>query len=341
MTAPIGGPPAGTPGAPASEAASRAAATGAAAPGGAVARAFDLYRRTGTSRSALLLVAANAVPLAGVLFFGWSLWTILVLYWIENGIVGLWNIPKILLAQGSIVPMIPDLPPEEALRATATPAQATALRDAWRQARAARDAQAQQVAAAGLRIGALFAVGRTVLAGFFLVHYGVFWVVHGVFVMVLPTFLGGATGLGGGTGLYTTTGIGAGLGDASGLGGVGLLGQGGAAFGEINWSSVWIAAAALFLSHGASFLFNYIGRGEYRTASPTAQMAAPYGRVVILHLTIIFGAFVVAFVGAPIGALVILVALKTAFDLGLHLRERRTAGARPRSRPSSAGAPDI
>src|SRR5947199_7622205 len=64
-------------------------------------RAVDAYRRTASSRSALLLVAANAIPLVGVLFFGWSLWTILVLYWAENGIVGLWTVPKILLARGS------------------------------------------------------------------------------------------------------------------------------------------------------------------------------------------------------------------------------------------------
>ena len=43
---------------------------------------------------------ANAIPLIGVLFFGWSLMTILVLYWLENGIVGGWNIPRIALAKG-------------------------------------------------------------------------------------------------------------------------------------------------------------------------------------------------------------------------------------------------
>jgi hypothetical protein len=42
---------------------------------------------------------------------------------------------------------------------------------------------------------------------------------------------------------------------------------------------------------------------------------------VVLHLTIIFGAMAVAFLGAPITALVVLVVLKTAFDLRLHLRE--------------------
>ena len=42
---------------------------------------------------------------------------------------------------------------------------------------------------------------------------------------------------------------------------------------------------------------------------------------VSLHLTIIFGAMAVAFLGAPIAALVVLLVLKTAFDLRLHLRE--------------------
>ena len=63
-------------------------------------RGFGLYRRTAVTRSAIALVIANAIPLVGVLFFGWSLITILVLYWVENGIVGFWNIPKIALARG-------------------------------------------------------------------------------------------------------------------------------------------------------------------------------------------------------------------------------------------------
>jgi hypothetical protein len=50
-------------------------------------------------------------------------------------------------------------------------------------------------------------------------------------------------------------------------------------------------------------------------------MGAPYARVVVLHLTILFGAFLTAMIGQPIGALVILVGLKTILDLALHLRE--------------------
>lgn len=51
------------------------------------------------SRPALLaLLAANAVPLAGVLYFDWSLFGVLLAYWAESGVVGLFNVPRILLA---------------------------------------------------------------------------------------------------------------------------------------------------------------------------------------------------------------------------------------------------
>jgi hypothetical protein len=270
-------------------------------------RAFDLYRRTATSRSATLLVLANLIPLVGVLSFGWSLITILVLYWLENGIVGLWNVPKIMLAQGSMLPRLPDLPPAAALAATRSPTAAARLS----------------------------AVPRVGLAIFFAFHYGMFWLVHGIFVFALPAFAGGV-----GAGPFGGD-LGAGSGglclDASGFPVECAAGASGA-FGEVVWSSVLIGAIALLLSHGASFFLNYIGRGEYVTATPGGQMAGVYGRVVVLHLTIIFGSFVVAFLGAPIGALLVLVVLKTAFDLGLHLRERRRAGP-PLPGPAPSRAP--
>jgi Family of unknown function (DUF6498) len=281
-------------------------------------RAVDIYRRTATSRSAVLLLAANLIPLVGVVFFGWSLLTILVLYWIENGIVGFWNVPKIVLAQGSLVPtMLPEFPAAAAYAATGNAKAAADLQARWQQTRAAQEqalatAQASTAGspgAAGPGSGRLASVGRVGLAMFFAFHYGMFWVVHGIFVFALPAF-------GNGFGL-----------DDRGV------------FGDVIWSNVLLAAGVLFLSHGASFLFNYIGRGEYIVASAARQMSSPYGRVVVLHLTIIFGSMVVAFLGAPIGALVILVGLKTAFDLGLHLREHRNSGPMPAqaASPTPAG----
>ena len=288
-------------------------------------RAYDAYRRSAGSRSMLILLIANAIPLVGVLFFGWSLLTILVIYWIENGIVGFWNVPKILLAQASVIPTLPPLPDSAALSATGNAAAANRLQADWERA---RDAQLAAAAQASTGAGAtpgfsrllgstrLPTVGRAALAVFFLVHYGMFWFVHGIFVFALPAFGGGFLG--------STSSIGC-IEPSFGLDPFGLQACSGP-FGGVLWTNVAIAAAALFLSHGASFLFNYIGRGEYLTTSPTRQMGAPYGRVIVLHMTIIFGAFAVAFFGSPIWALLILVVLKTAFDLSLHVREHRGKG---------------
>ena len=291
-------------------------------------RAYQAYRRTTASRSIAVLLVANAIPLIGVLFFGWSLLTILVIYWLENGIVGFWNVPKILLAQGSVVPVLPPLPDAAAIAATGNAQAATNLQAAWQKARASQHqanagtaptpGAAPGGAATPLGFGRAFrstrlpSLGRAALAGFFLVHYGVFWLVHGMFVFMLPLFVGGG-GTFDGCGMpdpqFTI--------DAC----AGPMGQ-------IVAGNVAIAGVALFLSHGVSFLFNYIGNAEYLTASPTRQMGAPYGRVVVLHLTILFGAFAVAFLGSPVAALLILIGLKTALDLGLHRREHRAAADR-------------
>jgi hypothetical protein len=43
--------------------------------------------------TALFLIAVNLIPLFGVLF-GWSLFSIMFLYWIENGVIGFFNVFK-------------------------------------------------------------------------------------------------------------------------------------------------------------------------------------------------------------------------------------------------------
>ncbi len=287
-------------------------------------RAVSLYRQTAASRSAIVLLIANAIPIVGVLFFGWSLITILVLFWVENGIVGFWNVPKIALARASMLSSLPDLPGAAARLATRSPEQAASLQAAWKEAQAAR--QAEMLAGAGPTVGTpapgtmgtLSMLAGSGLAIFFVVHYGIFWVVHGVFVFALPAF--GSFGLG-------SDCVGFPPGVEVPLPGLGQCEPG--AFGEVLWGPIAIAAIALFLSHGASFLFNYVGRAEYIRATPGGQMMAPYARVIVLHITIIVGAFVIALIGAPIGALLVLVLLKTAFDLGLHLREHRKSGPLP------------
>ena len=131
---------------------------------------------------------------------------------------------------------------------------------------------------------------KTMLIPFFVMHYGIFWVVHGIFVLTLPQFQ--AFG-----------------GESAGI--------------RSDPLAVFFVIVGLFISHGVSYAYNYIGRGEYLRTSVSAQMNAPYGRLVVLHLTIIVGGMAIAFTGAPSAAVLILVLLKTGLDLGLHLAEHR------------------
>ncbi len=55
--------------------------------------------------SIIALVIANVIPLFCVIFFGWSMGEILVLYWMENVIIGGWNVLKIGCASSGGMPM--------------------------------------------------------------------------------------------------------------------------------------------------------------------------------------------------------------------------------------------
>jgi hypothetical protein len=235
-----------------------------------IAGAVRLARATSSTTSALVLVAFNLVPLGGVLFWGWNVATLLILYWVENGVIGVLNVPKMLLARGPVVP---------------------------RQ---------------GSRLNGGIAPANAGLVAFFLIHYGIFWVVHGIFVFILPTiatvFSGGANPLNASSQpLVFPAGI-APFEPSSG----------GA---SADWSAVLWGTVALAISHGASFLINFVGRQEYLRVSVVQQMFAPYGRVLILHLTILFGAFISLVIGSPVGAVAVLVIIKTIVDLTFHLRE--------------------
>lgn len=215
------------------------------------------YRVNSSAGAAVLLVLFNLVPLAGVLWLGWDLLLILAMYWAENGVVGVINVVKILTARGTGAPS-----------------------GSW--------------SVNGRPITSMTRVGT---AGFFSMHYGIFWVVHGVFIfMFVPAMTGD-------------------------LGGEFLPSTG------IDLRVLALGTAGLAVSHGVSFWTNYIGRKEYLGLSPAQLMVQPYGRLVILHLTIILGAFVSISLGTPIGSLLVLVVLKIALDLAFHLRQHRLVAA--------------
>lgn len=97
----------------------------------------------------------------------------------------------------------------------------------------------------------------------------------------------------------------------------------------VSWLVVMTAALVLLVSHGFSFLFNYFGAGEYRTAQLNAPMGRPYGRVVVLHLAILGGGFLVLTLGSPLVPLALLVLLKTGLDLRAHVREHASRSVDP------------
>ena len=77
----------------------------------------------------------------------------------------------------------------------------------------------------------------------------------------------------------------------------------------------------LFASHLVSFFVNYVGKKEYHDMTPQVVMIQPYKRVVMMHITVLFGGIVVSALGSPVVALVILVLMKIALDLFAHKKE--------------------
>lgn len=219
--------------------------------------------------SVLLLIAVNAIPIVGVLYLGWDVFTLLILYWIESGVVGIINVAKMAGAEGVGRP--------------------------------------SSITVRGL---ATTSTSRGCLIPFFILHYGIFWVVHGVFVLLLPLF--------------------------AGLGAMISRPDGGPALGasRISAEGILLATLALIASHAVSYYVNFIRGGEYRNVSPGSIMVAPYGRVFVLHLTIILGSFAIFALGQPIGLLLLLVLLKTALDLILHVVSHK----RIREGSSAAGS---
>ena len=184
-----------------------------------------------------------------MLWFGWKVFPLLLLFWFENLIIGAFNVVKMILAS-------PD------------------SRKSW--------------------------AAKLFLVPFFSVHYGIFTLVHGVFVIAL--FGGQFRQSAPFPDLYTVLGL-------------------------IQEEHLGWAILGLTVSHAVSFGMNYIGEGEYRRASLDKLMFQPYGRIVVLHLTILGGGFLMMALGSPTVGLVLLVVLKIGLDLSAHLKERRKFAA--------------
>jgi hypothetical protein len=194
----------------------------------------------------LSLVAANLVPLVGALFFDWGVFAILLLFWLENVVVGAFNVLAMAIAQGS--------PPPTAV-----------TRDRRR-------------AVSGPKL---------FLIPFFCVHYGIFVLVHGVLVVVL---------------------FGSDANDAGGTS-------------SISAAQLGLGLVALVVSHAISFFRDYVASGRYLATSAGELFQRPYGRVVVMHVTIIFGGWAALALGSPVWALALLVVLKIGLDARGYLHQ--------------------
>ena len=179
------------------------------------------------SGAALILV--NLIPVFGVILWGWDVTFILGLYWIENIVIGLLNLPKMLMC---------------------------------------KDERGKKI----------------MLSVMFVLHFGLFCFVHGGAIGSI--FMDGA---------YP----------------ISLIGE----------TQLRLTLIGLFLSHTLSFLVNFVGGREYENRDVSAQMHQPYRRILIMHIVVLIGGALVQFLGAPIYALLVLIALKTGIDLKSHRDE--------------------
>ena len=185
------------------------------------------------------VLIGNLIPVAGVLFLGWDAAQILILYWIENVILGLLTLPRIL---------------------------------------AARRPQSN---ASGDRLGN--SIGA---AAFFTVHYGVFCIGHLTFALALA---GDFIAAEGGDGrVWDRT------------------------FGDPALPWAVMAMAAL---HLATQVRGWWMTGAWRDASPTLEMFKPYGRIFVLHLTVLIGAFLMLAFKAPAWVVLVLCLGKAMLEL--------------------------
>jgi hypothetical protein len=212
------------------------------------------------SFSVLALIIANLAPLFGVLFLDWDAATIVLLYWVENLIIGGYNILMMILVKVE-----------------------------------SRSAQIQK----------LFMIP------FFTVHYGGFCAAHGFFLL---TFFK----IGGDVDVFSPQDPWPGP-----LVFVQLLVSVVTQLWESRPAGFDWPVLGLLVSHGISFIRNYLIGGEYLTRSIGKLMSRPYKRIVLMHVAIIAGGVPIMMLGSPVPLLCILIMLKIAMDIWLHTKSHR------------------
>ena len=219
-----------------------------------------------TKPSSLILIVANLVPLGGVLWLGWEVFDILLLYWTESVIIGVINVLRMISSQSSNIlsGLIPSTRRQD-------------MTAALEQVNLQLPMQAI----------------KFFIIPFFVVHYGLFCYGH---LSAVVGFFGNRT-----SNTSVTTSI-----------------------PDISNTTFWIAVGAIAASHLYSYLNNFLGKGEYKRVGLGTLMHRPYGRIIVMHLSIIFGAGGAMMLGNPLPVLLALIIGKTVLDVRMHNKERRS-----------------
>jgi hypothetical protein len=85
----------------------------------------------------------------------------------------------------------------------------------------------------------------------------------------------------------------------------------------------WVNVGLFFVSHGVSFISNYIIKGECYNVKPENVMNQPVKRLIVMNMTIVIGAYLGYLIELTLGVLLGLVIIKTGLDVVAHLQERR------------------
>lgn len=149
-------------------------------------------------------------------------------------------------------------------------------------------------------------VGKVFAILFFMIHFGGFCAVHGMFVMVFCK-------------INPDSIFPSGAGNWPGpLIFVQLLFSVITTLWKEHPAGMEWSVLCLFVSHGISFVQNFIIGKEYTRLSMEQMMQRPYTRIVMLHIALIAGAAPTMLLGSPVPLVCLLVLGKIIIDIRLH-----------------------
>jgi hypothetical protein len=208
--------------------------------------------------SARILLSVNIIPVIGVIFFEWNLFSIMLLYWLENLVIGFYGVLKIKKTNHYLILKQENLPATSSLVAT------------WRQIMV------------------------------FIFDYGLFTLVHGVFVFII---------------------FGASTATSSTIANLGPVNISEIIWPEVSILGVSISFLMMIVSHGFSYHDNFIIKEEYKNCTINYLQKNPFKRVIAMHFIIVISGFIVLALGYSKLTIILLIILKTLIDLFAHNNE--------------------